>query len=231
MNLHTQIQPKPKQLSNKFLPYGEAIRCSTVMAIDNVGIDTPIIGLVERNVFSPSGNLVIPAGAEIHGTAVINSTRERVASAGSWVIVYADGSEMVLRGIALDRKEISLEHETWELTDGQGGISGEVHKRATMQEAKAFAAIFLEGLARGVQTRQTSVFGTTTTDSTFQNAATEGAAEVLDEYARRILREIERNSFYLIVPPGKPFYVYLTGPVDFKNKTRGGTRLGNSAGR
>jgi len=53
--------------------------------VDSSTIDTPIVGLVTDDVWH-AGKLIIPAGAEVHGMARVDHTRERIAAAaiGRW---------------------------------------------------------------------------------------------------------------------------------------------------
>ena len=50
-----------------------------------------------------------------------------------------------------------------------------------------------------------------------------GAQSVLDRYAQQILQTIERDGFYVRVPAGKQFYLYITQTVDEKDAKIGGT--------
>lgn len=48
---------------------------------------------------------------------------------------------------------------------------------------------------------------------------------VLDRYARQILQTIERDGFYVRVPAGKEFYLYLTQTLDRADAKIGGTAI------
>jgi hypothetical protein len=50
-----------------------------------------------------------------------------------------------------------------------------------------------------------------------------GAQSDLDRYAQQILQTIERDGFYVRVPAGKQFYLYITQTVDEKDAKIGGT--------
>jgi hypothetical protein len=56
-----------------------------------------------------------------------------------------------------------------------------------------------------------------------QNAPLQGAQAVLDRYAQQILQAIERDGFYVRVPAGKQFYLYITQTVDEDDAKIGGT--------
>lgn len=73
-----------------------------------------------------NGELIIPAGAEVHGRASLDRARERIAASGKWVIVWRDstplnGTELVISGIALDRQKDDTNGE-FGLRDGSAGL-------------------------------------------------------------------------------------------------------------
>jgi hypothetical protein len=78
---------EPKDLGSVYAPFGRLISCETVVTVDSASIQTPIIGLVTENVYH-AGRLIIPAGTEVHGTAQTDRHRERIASGGSWTLVW-----------------------------------------------------------------------------------------------------------------------------------------------
>ena len=49
-----------------------------------------------------------------------------------------------------------------------------------------------------------------------QNAPLVGAQQVLNTYAKQILDTIQRDGFYVRVPAGKQFYLYVTQTIDRK---------------
>jgi hypothetical protein len=57
--------------------------------------------------------------------------------------------------------------------------------------------------------------------STPQNAALAGSSAVLNQYAQQILDSIKRDGFYVRVPAGKQFYLYVTQTIDLDNAKRG----------
>jgi hypothetical protein len=94
------------EISQDYAPYGRLIPCETIITIDSAKIETPIIGFVTEDVYH-DGKLIIPAGAEVHGKAQVDRSRERIASADNWYIVWRttdrmNGAELPLHGVALD---------------------------------------------------------------------------------------------------------------------------------
>ena len=216
-------------LSQNYAPYGRLISCETVVTLESSKIDTPIIGLVTEDVWH-NGRLIIPAGAEVHGRAAQDRARERIAASGQWIIVWRDlttdnGNELTLEGIALDRARDEASGE-YGLRDGSAGLVGHVIKTDDWQEIKLFASTFLAGMASGLQEMQdqTSALGITSQvpKATAKNAALAGTADVLNAYAAQIAKMIAEDGFYIRVPAGKQFYLYVTQTLDKARANRGG---------
>jgi len=215
-------QPEQKQLSKNYAPYGRLISCELIVTVDSSGIQTPIIGLVTEDVYF-AGRLIIPAGTEVHGKAQTDHSRERIASSGNWTLVWQSGEELKLSGIALDR-EADPNGDGWGITDGSAGLRGQVLKSDDMAEIKLFAATFLSGAAAAFTQTQPTILGNQITP-TLENAPLTGAQSVLQAYAQQILDTIQRDGFYVRVPAGKQFYLYVTQTIDESDAVIGGTRF------
>jgi len=218
------------ELSKTYAPYGRMIPCETVVTIESSHLDTPVIGLVTEDVWH-DGRLIIPAGAEVHGRASLDRSRERIAVAGRWVVVWRDGSplngtELVLSGIALDRQRDDVTGE-FGLRDGSAGLAGNLIRSDNWQEIKLFASTFLAGMASGLQElrNQSTAYGDVPVPvASGKNAALQGTADVLNLYAKQIQDVIVRDGFYVRVPAGKQFYLYVTETVDQAKGARGNVR-------
>ncbi|MBS0661676.1 MAG: TrbI/VirB10 family protein [Verrucomicrobia bacterium] len=201
-----------------FAPYGRMIPCETVVTIESNRLDTPVIGLVTEDVWS-AGRVVIPAGAEVHGRASLDRARERLAVTGSWTIVWRDqsernGSEVAVQGIALDRDQLA---ETWGLHDGSAGLRGEVVRSTDDRELKLFASTFLATATGALQGTASSVgiLGNVSVPAaTVRNATLAGTGAILREYADRMRTAIANDGFYLRIPAGKAFYLYVTQSIE-----------------
>src|SRR5438034_11320233 len=110
-------------------------------------------------------------------------------------------------------REQDADTGTWEITDGSAGLRGKLLKTDNLAEVKLFVASLLSGAASAFTETRTSAFGTFAIPS-LQNAPLMGAQSVLDRYAQQILQTIERDGFYVRVPAGKQFYLYITQTVD-----------------
>jgi hypothetical protein len=217
------------EVSDTYAPYGRMIPCETVITIDSAKIETPIIGFVTEDVWH-DGRLIIPAGAEVHGKAQVDPSRERIASDNNWILVWRttdrmNGAELPLHGVALDM-ERNETTGTWQLTDGSAGLKGDILKTDNWAEIKLFASTFLSAAATGLQqTQNVSSPLTGATEqvplATPQNAALQGTSAVLNQYAQQILDSIKRDGFYVRVPAGKQFYLYVTQTIDLDKAQRG----------
>jgi hypothetical protein len=215
-------EPKIKPLGKTYAPYGRLIPCELIVTVDSARMRTPIIGLVTEDVYH-AGRLVIPAGTEVHGTAQPDPTRERIASGNHWTLVWQNGEELTLNGVALDREQ-DPNGSGWGITDGSAGLRGRIIKSDDLAEIKLFAAAFLSGAAGALTQRQPTVLGPIATQ-TVQNGSLAGAEDVLGTYAQQILASIERDGFYVRVPAGKQFYLYVIQTIDQSDAMVGGTRF------
>ena len=209
-----------KSVSSTYAPFGRLIPCETIVTVDSASIQTPIIGLVTKNIYH-AGKLVIPAGTEVHGTAQTDRHRERISSGNSWTLVWQTGEELHLKALALDR-EFSGDQEGWGITDGSAGLRGRIIKSDDMADIKLFAATFLSGAAGALTEKKQTVFGPINSPS-LANAPFEGVQKVLSIYAQRIYEAIQKDGFYVRVPSGKQFYLYVVQTIDRAEATVAGS--------
>lgn len=212
----------PRKLSAAYAPFGRLIPCETVITVDSSSMETPIVGLVTENIYY-GGRLIIPAGTEVHGMAQTDRQRERIAGNTSWTLVWQDGEEMQLKAIALDREfDNNTNQSGWALTDGSAGLRGEIIKSDNLADIKLFAATFLSGAASALTEKQQTVFGPINSP-TLNNAPFAGAQAVLQTYSQQIYDSIQKNGFYVRVPSGKQFYLYVLQTIDRADASFGGT--------
>lgn len=171
------------------------------------------------------GHLIIPAGTEVHGSAQVDRVRERIASDGRWTLVWQTGEELRVSGLALDREK-DADDDGWGITDGSAGLRGRLIKRDDLAEIKMFAATLLSGAAEAFTEKRATAFGSFAVPS-LANAPLQGAQSVLDRYANQIQQSIERDGFYVRVPAGKQFYLYVTQTLDRADAKIGGEPAAN----
>lgn len=212
-------ESKSKELSEDFAPFGRLIPCELIVTVDSSSINTPIIGLITEDVYH-HGRLIIPANTEVHGTAQVDRMRERIASDGRWTLVWQTGEELPVTGLALDREE-DPDGTGWAITDGSAGLRGRLIKRDELAEVKLFASTIISCAAEALTEKRSSAFGSFALPS-LQNAPLQGAQSVLDRYAQQIQQSIERDGFYVRVPAGKQFYLYVTQTLDRAEARVGG---------
>jgi hypothetical protein len=201
-------------------PYGRLIPCITVVTLESNHLDTPVIGLVTDDVWH-DGKLVVPAGAEVHGRASVDRNRERLAATGSWVIVWRtkdpdNGTEVRVNGIALDR-EVGEGLNHWGEHDGSAGLRGEVLRSGDDHELRLFAATFLATATSALQDLRTStglIGEASIPATTTRNATLAGTGAILREYAQQLRDAVAKDGFYVRVPAGKSFYLYVTQPIE-----------------
>ncbi len=210
-----------KTLSKLYAPFGRLIPCELIITVDSSTIRTPIIGLITEDIYF-GGHLIIPAGTEVHGVAEVDRARERIASDNRWTLVMQDGEELTLSGFALDR-EADTNGVGWGITDGSAGLRGRLIKTDDLAEIKLFAATFLTAAAGTLTENQQTLLGTQVLPTT-QNAALQGAQGVLGAYAKQIYDSIQRDGFYVRVPAGKQFYLYVTQTIDRNDAAVGESR-------
>lgn len=204
--------PRPRE--RLAAPFGRLIPCETVIALESNRLDTPVVGLVTEDVWS-DGRLIIPQGTEVHGKAALDHARERIAASGQWTFVWrtrdeSNGRELVVQGIALDRSDQPT-------LDGSAGLRGQIIRTDDTRELKLFAASFLSAATTALQATRTTTgaLGETFLPlNTARNAAFSGSGAVLREYADQLRETIARDGFYVRVPAGKAFYLYVTETID-----------------
>lgn len=211
--------PMPSETTASAAPFGRLIPCETVLTIESNRLETPVIGLVTEDVWQ-DGQRIVPAGAEVHGRASPDRARERLAAEGTWTIVWRagveNGRELQVHGLALDRERNGTTGQ-WGQHDGSAGLRGEVLRTNDWREVQLFAATFLSTATAALQDTRSAagLLGETSLPaSTARNATLAGTGAVLREYAQQIRDSIARDGFYVRIPAGKAFYLYVTEALD-----------------
>jgi hypothetical protein len=216
------------QPPKRFMPYGTLLKCKLVNTVDSANLATPVIAILLEDIWQ-NGERVVPANTLVHGTAKAGRIRDRITADGTWRFVWQDGRELAFNGVALDRE---YEHDIngYGITDGSAGLRGRVLATDQLQELKLLASAAMSGFARGTQDRAQTPFGTTITGS-LSSGVREGVGEVFELYAHRTLREIEENGYFVRVPAGKEFYVYVVESVDPAEARIAGTKIQRESAR
>ncbi len=247
-------EPTPEEEDlGDYAPAFRMSRCKLVNTIDSSNISTPIFGLVTDDLVW-GGKTIIAKCSEVHGLAQVDKSRERIAAEGAWTFTLFEPSlgrlgnrELVVKGYALDREDdpgftammvgplvVDPKVRTWGITDGSAGLRGVVLRTNNAAELNLFVATFIAGIAESVQGTVTNVFGQTVPSPNVSGAGgipgyiinppAQGAEAVLDRYAQMVMDSIERDGFFIRVPGGKLFYVYVTEDILTGKATVGGSR-------
>jgi hypothetical protein len=233
------VTPPIRPFSERFAPFGRPLQCKLVFTVDSSRVETPVIGMVTEDLWW-NGNLIIPAGSEVHGTAQTDREKGRIRAEGKWIIVlpgFSDilnGTEIVVDGVALARQEEEFAGQrSWGVLDGSFGLLGETIKSDKWAEVKLFAAEFLGAVANAVGNTNIvlnpNLGGSGGSDVTpilnspFAGLQA-GSQSVIDQFAQQILEEIKTNGFYTRVPGGTQFYLYVRQTIDITD-----ARVGDSA--
>lgn len=203
----------------RFVPFGRLIKAELVITLESTQEEMPLVGLVIEPVYN-NGRLVIPAGTELHSMARADRVRNRIVSITTWRMVFPregqqpNGRQITFDGMALDRDDGDGNGLTWGITDGSYGLRGrEIHQGQTQQELMLFVAEALRAASGSVMDRETTIAGSQVQVNA-RNAGLSGGQAVLEHFADRISKEIERNGVYIQVPAGKQFYVYPRQVID-----------------
>jgi len=216
------FQPQPPKI---FAPRGMLIKAALVITLESNSAGTPVVAMVTEDVYF-QGNLIVPAGTQVQGTAGSGRNRDRIELRGGFTFIWADGSEYVINGIALDHEP--LPDGTFALTDGSAGIKGRIVKSDEYAELKILVASALEGVMRNQETQFQSIYGLVPQNTT-NNAALGGAASGASAYAGLLTKKLEADTDYVQIPAGTLFYIFTTDVFEPELRSIAGLRQGNQA--
>ena len=94
------------------------------------------------------------------------------------------------------------------------GLAGAIIRSESLDEIKLFLATALSGFSMGLQQQSTTTMGIEHTPANARNAALTGTTQVLNQYSQEVLQAIKKDGIYVMVPPGKEFYVLVESPID-----------------
>ena len=218
----TIFATREQSFSELFLPYGRLLRCELVNTVDSTNIDTPIIGLVIEDAWN-DGRLIIPAGTEVHGVAQKSPVRERIGSDRQWFLVFQDGRELPISGSVLDYAPTNS--DSWAESDGSAGLRGFVVKSDKYAEAKAILAAMISAGAGAFPETTTLISplggATQLNNGGIDSAFSAGLQAGGQLYSKRLLERLDKDPFYVRVPAGTTFYLYVTQTVDLGKATVG----------
>ncbi|HJO93349.1 MAG TPA: TrbI/VirB10 family protein [Victivallales bacterium] len=209
LNLYTSKVANNRKPMEKYAPYGRMIPVQLVNTIDTANTQTPIIGIVIKNVWH-DGKLIIPAGAEVHGSAKASPIRDKVLTGNSWVIVWRtrnedNGKELKLNGIALENGKIPKKKNKFSLTDMSAGIRGYTVDTRDYAQLKAIALKMTDGLT-SLPATATGVLSNLAGGG---GAVASGTQDSANLYADMMMSKVLREGYFVRVPAGTRFYLYV----------------------
>jgi hypothetical protein len=215
---------REQSISEWYLPYGRLLRCELVNTVDSTNIDTPIIGLVIEDIWN-GGRVIIPAGTEVHGIAQKSAFRERIGSHREWFLAFRDGRELPISGSVLDCAPDPKKADSWAESDGSAGLRGFVVKSDKYAEAKAILASMISAGAGAFAETTTLISplggATQLNNGGIDSAFSAGLQAGGQLYSKRLLERLDKDPFYVRVPAGSTFYLYVTQTVDLGKATIG----------
>jgi Bacterial conjugation TrbI-like protein len=233
--------PTRKRPPEIWLPRGIFIICQLINTIESSHIDTPVVGVVLRDVYQRNNgvsHLIIPAGTMVNCFASYGRMRDRIEVKGTWSLTFPDGLEYEVEGVACDR-EADPEVQEYGLEDGSAGLQGEVLYTDRYAELKAFAAASLAGVTQGFQTVQGNYYGGQILQHTPENAGLQGISNVMELLVQKYMNANDGDETYVRVKAAKEFYIYPTqviqpdhrsvGAKDQREDTSGANGNGSSS--
>jgi Bacterial conjugation TrbI-like protein len=220
----TIFATKEQSFGEYFLPYGRLLRCELVNTVDSTNIDTPIIGLVIEDAWN-DGRIIIPAGTEVHGVAQKSPVRERIGSGWQWFLVFQDGRELPVSGTVLDYAPDLKSPNSWAESDGSAGLRGFIVKSDKYAEAKAILAAMISAGAGAFPESTTLISplggATQLNNCGIESAFSAGLQAGGQIYSKRLLEQLNKDPFYVRVPAGTTFYLYVAQTVDLAKAATG----------
>lgn len=214
-----------------FAPRGTLIKAALVITLESNANGTPVLAMVSEDVYF-QGKLIVPAGTQVmaaSATAASNANsrfRDRIDVRGAFTFIWADGSEYVINGIALDHEP--LPDGTFGITDGSPGIRGRILKTDDYAELKILVSEALQGVLKSQQTSFQSIYGLVP-DSSRGNSTINAGAGGASAYSSLLVKKLEKDLEYVQVSAGTSFYIYTTDVFEPELRSIGGLRQGNTA--
>ena len=217
---------------------GRYLWCELSFAVQNSPFLTPITGRVLKPLIWPpgSGRVIIPEGTEVLGKALSERYNDKVGAQPEWTLVmppfegFPNGCSLVVRAILCERvRNPKVDAPPYPKTkeeideDGGPGLRGKVFSAtSTKEEIEFFAANLVVGAMNGITPQQQTVFGTQIVPGA-KAALYQAIGTSAERYADRIFEIIRKEGFYVLVPPGKTFYLYIDQPILLREAKVGST--------
>ena len=207
-------------LSERYAPFGRLLDCKLVNTLESNVDGTPLIAIVIQDLWWTNAKgerkLIIPAGTEVHGK-MGKCVRNRMMCSGNFVLVWqitSDqvGLELQLQGRILEKSNQAGDKSKATITDMAAGIPGRVMNNNNLNEMLQYTIAFAQGLSAGFQTKTTYDNGSTIVsrnDGSTKNALATAFESLSNVALENITDKISKESYYIRVPAGTEFYLYI----------------------
>lgn len=204
--------PTPKQRQEPeqlWLPPSIFIPCALVNTVNSSHIDTPVVGEVLRDVYQ-NKKLVIAAGTIVSSFAG-KAVRDRIPVAGNWLLVFHDGRQLKISGIACVR-QADAENQQFGPEDASAGLMGELKESDHWANAKAFLALLMTSVNQvvtaGANSAVSGVHG-----GYGGGVALPDTSQIQAKYLDQLLNGENGDGRYVHVPASTEFYIFPTETV------------------
>lgn len=207
-------------LSERYAPFGRLLDCKLINTLESNVDGTPLIAIVIQDLWWTNAKgerkLIIPAGTEVHGK-MGKCVRNRMMCSGNFVLVWqitSDqvGLELQLQGRILEKSNQAGDKSKATITDMAAGIPGRVMNNDNLNEMLQYTMAFAQGLSAGFQTKNTYDNGSTIVsqnDGTTKTALAAAFESLSNVALENITDKISKESYYIRVPAGTEFYLYI----------------------
>lgn len=199
--------PKEPVIETIWLPPSSFIPCILVNTVESSHINTPVVGEVLEDVYN-NGHLVIAAGTIVSSFAQSGAIRDRIEVAGEWLLVFHDGRQLKVNGIACVR-QANPQTQQFGPEDGSAGLLGTLEESDHWSNAKAFVALLatatIQGGTAAVSSKLSSGYG--------GGVGLPDTTPVLSKYLDQLLNGSTGDARYVRVTSGTEFYIFPSETV------------------
>jgi hypothetical protein len=107
------------------------VRCKTDRSVSNVDARVPISGVVQEDVVSLAGNILVPAGAKVFGQGFCDAEHARLLGRGSWNFYLSD-------------HQVRVQGTLWDMARVEGLPGDEIS--GGLEESRVKQAIYRDGI-------------------------------------------------------------------------------------
>lgn len=186
--------------SKRVVPLGSMVKCLLIHNIVTNNFEAPVIAQVWED-FYFDGELLLPFGTRIYGTASSGRERDRV-TVKFHDIVFQDGKTIKINAIGLSQ-------------DGSGGLTGTIINDNNKKTIIGMAFNLLSGMALGFQQTTTNALtGMNQVEANSRNALLNGVSNTFQKQADQIQNDVEASKGYAIILAGNEMVVYFEKETD-----------------